>query len=716
MNDTEIMDLVAEEGFVKSPKKVRQKLSSTIEDYIDEFEKLISQIRMKHDKSIPLARTMGGSVTDDMISKSKKDLEKILRRYRALTIEKLEELADQIDDIKNPLKAEAQGKVIAEKADEIHDERFKEIKDFMESYKPVWVKELASESGLTPTPISEPELSISAEQAQRIGDRIAAIKQAKPHFENTKKRILTNYKSEISKAIGANSLNEYIDGLKQSISKNIETKSTGKVSGEEHSTRQGTIKVILRDINRKKEDLVAYGKKVIDDITDAINSLDYRAYANETKDARPAVEGAREIFEAHPEMKTSNIDSWIKKKCAEIVAEKSGKTIDEHLKYIREMRTAIKGIWEEEGVRLKEETDNVHKKQLAAHREDEARRLEAEKAAEEVRLNRKEKLAKATIELYKNLDQKVKNGEMKKEDMLRTYKRESQALRTSMASESFVDNVGITGVDAAFFVGGAVLGSLLFNGLISKKEDVDIKSIPGAKAYQYLLNDEFLKAEKTMKKILKSNQTFEVNKVVAREIHKFKNEYYRPVAYCINKFLDFYDDIKPELFKEKKYYFESPNTARDEAIYKKISEWRSLLINSCTESMRSKVAEIENYAPAYTSGTDCETIRVDAKFLDGILNIEKTFAVLESIEEALKDLPDPSKIDLFNKHSRALSYYHLPIDPNHFQVDNPTCPLHAYIMYEYMVAQRMKEMRDMFIQYLTVIYDILNYTRYVDGK
>ena len=219
-----------------------------------------------------------------------------------------------------------------------------------------------------------------------------------------------------------------------------------------------------------------------------------------------------------------------------------------------------------------------------------------------------------------------------------------------------------------------------------------------------------------MKKILKSNQTFEVNKVVAREIHKFKNEYYRPVAYCINKFLDFYDDIKPELFKEKKYYFESPNTARDEAIYKKISEWRSLLINSCTESMRSKVAEIENYAPAYSSGTDCETIRVDAKFLDGILNIEKTFAVLKAIEEALEDLPDPSKIDLFDKHSRALSYYHLPIDPNHFQVDNPTCPLHAYIMYEYMVAQRMKELRDMFIQYLTVIYDILNYTRYVDGK
>lgn len=710
MNEKENMSLVAEEALLRSPKKARQKALSVIEDYIDDFEELISKIRMKHDKALPLARSMGDVITDEVLDKSKKDLEKVLRRYRSLTIGKLEELQEQVEDIKNPLKAEDQSKDIIDRADAIHDERYSEIKEFLDKYKPIWVKEMATESvdeAASEVVGDETEtdgMGISAEAAGKITAGIDAFKKQREEFDKAKVSAKNSILKKYSNVAESKALSGYVDAAEKAtkVYKDHDT------PGEDYNKlrpRAEKMNALLNDLNK-------YHEQIKKDLSDVLSSITFNEYRKD-KSAAPK--------------------EWILKVVDERLKSKKKPTVNEAIEEMRSKVNNIRKAWTEDGKEMSDRSDKlieVKKEKAKKEEQERAEKVKAQMAekiksmdvynARRVKENSdeyKERLAN----FQKELAERAKKEGLSNADRAIIFREwREKELATASYTEGTDDfNEAMEGVevgDMIAFATGAVIGSLLFNGLIAKKEDVSDRSIPGAKAYRYLLNDEFLKAEKMMKKILGSGKTFEVNKTVAREIHSFKNEYYRPVAYTINKFLDYYDRIKPELFKEKKYYFDTPNTARDEALYKKISKWKTELYTSGSTNMEEKAGEIHYYNPAYDMGTDCDTIRVDAKFLDDILNIDKTFAVLKVIEEAIGDLPDPLQISLYNQHNRALAKYHLPVNPRETSIGEATSPLHAYIMFEYAVAERMKRIRDMFIQYLSIVYDILNYTRFVDKK
>lgn len=709
MNENENMEFIAEEAFIKSPKKARQRANSVLEEYIDDFEELISKIRMKHDKALPLARTLGSAITDETLDKSKKDLEKVLRRYRSLTIGKLEELKEEVDDIKNPLKADEQCKAIIDRADEIHDERYSEIKEFLDKYKPIWVRELATESveEAASEVVGDAEehsaMGISAEEARKITDIISNIKKMKPEFEKAKKDEKAAIKAKYTKALNIQRLDGYMSAVNGASSAASSSKD-----GELYNHLREPAEVIKSEIENAKNKY-AYFVDQLNTVFDAIKFEDYRK--SKSEDPR----------------------TWIKAAVDDTYRSRSIPSIDACVTDLKEAVKRVENVWTEKSPQMNKATqrakrakeEEANKQRITEHRAKVQEELDKKKKnagynAMRAKENSKEYQDKLR-EFEEDLNEKEKSGEINAAQKARMFK-EWRASELGLASynnsaEGFGEAMeGAESGDIIAFVGGALIGSLLFNGLIARKEDVADKSIPGAKAYRYLLNDDFLKAEKSMKKIMNSGRTFEVNKTVAREIHSFKNEYYRPVAYTINKFLDYYDKIKPELFKEKKYYFDSPNTVRDEAIYKKIRNWQIEFYASGTTDMEEKAREINTYSPAYDMGTDCDTIRVDAKFLNDILNIDKTFAVLKVLEEAIGKLPDPQQIILYDEHNRALAKYHLPVNPRETSIGEATSPLHAYIMFEYLIAERMKRIRDMFIQYLSVVYDILNYTRFVDKK
>lgn len=708
MVEKENMSVVAEEAFIRSPKKARQRAASTVDEYIDDFEELISKIRMKHDKALPLAHSLGSTVSEEILDKSKKDLEKILRRYRSLTIGKLEELKDDIEEIKNPLKAEDQCKEILKRADEIHDERYSEIKEFLDNYKPVWVKELAKESVEDMTAsevVGDTEegsaTGISAEEAQKITDLITNIKKLKPEFENAKKAEKTAIKARFAKAVNM----KHLDGYLAAVDAARSAASVSK-DGDLYNQLRKPAEEIRRVVEEAK-DKYTYFTDQLNMVFDKITFDDFR------------------------KSKSTDPRAWIKEAVKDMYASHNIPNIEQCVDVLKSSASAVSKAWTSNSPQMNQAKQKVKKAETAKKNEE---RIAAVKAKAEEDLEKKRKNANYNamrakenskefkaklLEFEKDLNEKSEKGEItvaERAKLFREWRQRELGLasftETGAEDESAMEALE-TG-DIVAFVGGALIGSLLFNGLIARKENVSDRSIPAARAYRYLLNDEFLKAEKMLKKIMSSGKTFEVNKTVAKEIHSFKNEYYRSVAYTINKFLDYYDKIKPELFKEKKYYFDTPNTARDEAIYKKISTWRTEFYASSSTDMEEKAREINDYSPAYDMGTDCEVIRVDAKFLNDILNIDKTFAVLKVVEEALGDLPDPLQISLYNQHNRALAKYHLPVNPRETDIGEATSPLHAYIMFEYVIAEKMKRIRDMFIQYLSVVYDILNYTRFVD--
>ena len=714
MKDYEKTDLIAEEALLKSPKKARQKVISTINDYIDDFEDMIAKIRMKHDKCLPLARAMGSEISDEILDKSKKDLEKILRRYRSLTIGKLEELKEQAEDIKNPLKAEAESKELLDRADEIHDERYPEFKDFLDKYKPIWVKDIAKEAIETASEVVGDEvetdgMSMTAEAASKISEKIADIRSARPKFEDAKKSVKSSILAKYSKALNR----QRIDGFWAGI--NRANNSAKNTDGETYNRlKQGSTK--LKPVLEKVEN---YHKKCVEELNSVFSKI---------------------TFDKFRKAKAEDVSSWIKEAVKAEFEEQNLTSIEENVAEIRRLVEEAEDSWATEGRPMSQALHKVRKDNEAKQKQEkeEKKKLSEEAANAKLRADKEkeEKLApyrarrakensaeyQAKLnEFLEEFNEKVKRGEAKPNDQPKYFKEwRAQQLATASFTEGcddFDDAMeAVETGDIVAFVGGAILGSVLFNGLISKKEDVTDRSIHGAKAYRFLLNDDFVKAEKTMKKMLGSGKTFEVNKMVAREIHSFKNEYYRPVAYTINKFLDYYDRIKPELFKEKKYYFDSPNTVRDEAIYKRISNWKSEFYASSTTDMMEKAREISEYNPAYDMGTDCEVIRVDAKFLNDLLNVDKTFAILKVIDEALGNLPDPLRISLYDEHNRALAKYHLPVNPRETSIGEASSPLHAYIMFEYLIAERMTKIRDLFIQYISVVYDVLNYTRYLDKK
>lgn len=298
----------------------------------------------------------------------------------------------------------------------------------------------------------------------------------------------------------------------------------------------------------------------------------------------------------------------------------------------------------------------------------------------------------------------------------------SSHARPAMASavELEVEDVaaleGIQGTDisdvlwyGAGYAVGATVGYLLFSSKITNQPKHTVggySGLPGSGIYHLLLSDEFKKSEKALKKLLKDKRKFIIEKDVLKEILEIKNQYFKLMAYSVNKFLDTFDELEELIGKEKDYAFTVANTSRDEALNAKLHKQMSLVLELMNGDMFIKATRIHEYKPKYLShNSDEGKMSIDSAYLTKLLNPNETFRMIHEIDRAISKLPEEGEVSKLVDKYRAMNkerYHELPIS--------------TYIALIANLAELARTTRGILCGYIAQVYAVLDFCIPSDGK
>ena len=287
--------------------------------------------------------------------------------------------------------------------------------------------------------------------------------------------------------------------------------------------------------------------------------------------------------------------------------------------------------------------------------------------------------------------------------------------KSSAAAASFVlsDNVlnymraateGLE-IDPIAFLIGSTVGLFLFN-TIGRGTRATANVSPNSKAYYYIMLKDFKNAGKSLKGILKDNNTFKIKKDLLRDTNDIKNKYFPVISRAVNDAMDTFDGLKHTIGKEKMYVFGCPSPVRDNALIEKMNKDVNMINQKLYSYNLGAISGLASPANSNIEYVNNESITVDSTFLSKLLQADEIFRIAEELGKDIEMLPSKDDPAIFARYGKEIALYE-SLDSN---ATETKAPIKAYLNYLIELRCFMETVYNALVSYVAAVYEILNYT------